>query len=137
MKNMLKVLVIVILPLFLLTADLPLLLCDADAVLGVRRRAVRRGVVIGAAATGTAAAASTSATATAQQQSATAQQQAASVPSPPPSGTTLPVGTVVHALPADCTPQAIGGVEYYYCGGNYYRTAFQGSNLVYVTATPQ
>ena len=29
-----------------------------------------------------------------------------------------------------------GGVEYYQCGKNYYRAAFQGSQLVYVTAKP-
>ena len=146
MKTMLKVLIIVIMPFFVLTADLPFLMVDlvsdANAVLGVRRRAVRRGVVIGTAAAESAAAtsANAAATTTAQQQSATAQQQSATaqptVPSPQPSGTTLPMGTIVHTLPANCPAQAIGGVEYYYCGGNYYRTAFQGSNLVYVTATP-
>jgi len=29
------------------------------------------------------------------------------------------------------------GVECYYCGGNFYRAAFQGNNLVYVTAKPE
>jgi hypothetical protein len=71
--------------------------------------------------------------ATAQQQSATAAQQAAAAP---PSGQALPLGTVVTALPAGCTPTTSGGVEYQKCGANYYRTAFQGSNLVYVTAQP-
>jgi hypothetical protein len=168
MKIILKVLIIVTMPLFVLTADLPFLMVDlvpdANAILGVRRRAVRRGVVIGAAAaestaaTNTNAAAATTAqqqsataqqqsataqqqSATAQQQSATAQQQSATAqkttPPPPPSGTALPMGTVVHTLPANCPAKAINGVEYYYCGGNYYRTAFQGSNLIYVTATPQ
>jgi hypothetical protein len=28
-------------------------------------------------------------------------------------------------------------VEYYYCGGNFYRAMFQGNTLVYVTAKPQ
>jgi hypothetical protein len=28
-------------------------------------------------------------------------------------------------------------VEYYYCGGNFYRAVFQGNNLVYVTAQPK
>lgn len=129
-------------PLFLLTADLPFLMVDlipdANAVLGVRRRALRRGVIIGEAAA-TSNANATAAT-TAQQQSATAQQQSATAqqtaPPPSPSGTTLPLGTVVHTLPPDCPAKAINGVEYYYCGGNYYRTAFQGNNLVYVTANP-
>ncbi len=119
MKTMLKVLIIAIMPLFVLTADLPFLMVDlvpdAHAIFGVRRRALRRGVIIGeAAATST---------------------NAAVTPSPP--GATLPMGTVVHTLPADCPAKAIGGVEYYNCGGNYYRTAFQGSNLVYVTANPK
>jgi hypothetical protein len=156
MKTMLKILVIITMPLFVLTADLPFLMVDlvpdAQAIFGVRRRAVRRGVIIGeAAATSTNSAATTaqqqSATAqqqsaTAQQQSATAQQQVATAQqqtaAPPPAtpGTALPMGTIVHTLPAGCPAKAIGGVEYYFCGGNYYRTAFQGSNLVYVTANP-
>jgi hypothetical protein len=49
----------------------------------------------------------------------------------------LPLGTVVSALPAGCTPTPVGGVEYYYCGGNFYRTAFQGNSLVFVTAKPE
>lgn len=144
MKTMLKILVIVTMPLFVLTADLPFLMVDlvpdAHAIFGVRRRALRRGVIIGeAAATSTNAAAATTAqqqSATAQQQATTAQQQTAA-PTPATPGTVLPMGTIVHTLPAGCPAKAIGGVEYYFCGGNYYRTAFQGSNLVYVTANPQ
>ncbi len=146
MKTMLKVLVIVTMPLFVLTADLPFLICDlvpdAHAILGVRRRAVRRGVIIGAAAAENSASAAATTTAqqqsaTAQQQAATAQQQTTAAPAPSAPGATLPMGTIVHTLPAGCPAKAIGGVEYYFCGGNYYRTAFQGSNLVYVTANPQ
>jgi len=75
--------------------------------------------------------------ATAQQQSAAAQQQAASAPPPAPApGQALPLGTVVSTLPAGCSQTSKGGIEYYQCGPNYYRTAFQGSNLVYVTAQP-
>ena len=43
------------------------------------------------------------------------------------------IGTVVPALPAGCAAVAKGGVEYYQCGSVYYRAAFQGNNLVYVT----
>jgi hypothetical protein len=68
----------------------------------------------------------------AQQQAAAAQQQAAAA-SP---GKTLPVGTVVPALPAGCTPKTVGGVAYHVCGNDFYRAAFQGSTLVYVTAQP-
>jgi hypothetical protein len=69
--------------------------------------------------------------ATAQQQSATAQQQAAG------SGKSLPLGTVVSALPPGCTPSTVGGVNYYYCGGNFYQAMYQGSTLVYVTTQPK
>ena len=79
--------------------------------------------------------------ATAQQQAAAAQQQAAAAapPAPPPAaaGKPLPLGTVVSALPGGCTSTPVGGVEYYYCGGNFYRAVFQGNNLVYVTAKPE
>jgi len=133
---------------------------DADAIFGVRRRAWRRGVVMGASM-GAAGAASASAAAseqqaamaqqqaaTAQQQAATAQQQATAAqrqataaappaPSPGGAGKPLPLGTVVSALPPGCTSTPVGGVEYYYCGGNFYRAVFQGNSLVYVTAQPK
>ena len=51
-------------------------------------------------------------------------------------GKSLPVGTVVPALPAGCTPKTVGGVAYHVCGNDFYRAAFQGSTLVYVTAQP-
>ena len=57
------------------------------------------------------------------------------VNTPPPAAppvTTVPVGTVVQALPAGCTSVTVGGVNYSDCGGVFYKTAFQGSNLVYV-----
>lgn len=108
------------------------LVSEAQAVFGVRRRAVRRGVVVGSSMAAADAAASNEAAVSA----------AAAAPPPPPppapaaSGKPLPLGTVVSALPAGCTSTPVGGVEYYYCGGNFYRTAFQGNQLVYVTAKP-
>jgi hypothetical protein len=99
---------------------------EAHAILGVRRRAVRRGVIIGS----TMAAGS----------AANAQSQPAAAPAPAPapaaSGKPLPLGTVVSSLPAGCTSTPVDGVDYYYCGGNFYRAVFQGNNLVYVTAKP-
>lgn len=156
MKTLLKGIIIVTAPLMMLTADISFLMVDlvpdANAVFGVRRRAVRRGVAIGAAASTNAATSATAQqqTATAQQQSATAQQQAATAQQQSataqqqaavPSGTTasknaLPLGTIVNALPPGCASKPVNGVEYYYCGQNYYRAAFQGNNLVYVTAQP-
>ncbi|MDZ7652633.1 MAG: hypothetical protein U5L03_08850 [Burkholderiaceae bacterium] len=67
--------------------------------------------------------------ATAQQQATTAQQQAAAAARPPGAPA---VGSVVNALPAGCKPETKSGVEYQNCGGVYYRSAFQGNNLVYV-----
>jgi len=52
-------------------------------------------------------------------------------------GTLLPLSTVVSALPAGYVSTPVGGVEYYYCGGNFYRAVFQGNTPVYVTAQPK
>jgi hypothetical protein len=138
-----------------------LLVPDAYAIYGTRRRTARRtAVVVGsassaqtaqaqqqaAAAEQQAAAAEADATAAeaeaaeAQQQSAAAQQQPtapppAPAPAAPPPGA-LPIGTIVTQLPAGCPSTVINNVEYYSCGGNYYRAAFQGSQLVYVTTQP-
>jgi predicted lipid-binding transport protein (Tim44 family) len=142
----------------MLIADVPLLpvqlVPDANAILGVRRRTA---VVVGAtvhaedsaqmaqaqqqtAAAQQQAAASQQEAAAAKQEAAAAKQQtAAAPPAPPPAaaGTPLPLGTVVAALPAGCTSTPVGGVQYYYCGGNFYRAVFQGNALVYVTAQPK
>jgi hypothetical protein len=75
-------------------------------------------------------------TAAAQQQTATAQQQAA----PPPAvaaGSPLPLGTVVAALPGGCTTTPVDGVNYYYCGGNFYQAVYEGSALKYITVKPK
>jgi hypothetical protein len=134
----------------MLLTEVPLLpmplVSDAHAILGVRRRTA---VVVGTevhAADEAQIAKSQQQTAAAQQQTAAAQQQAAAAkqeaaaapPAPPPAaaGNPLPLGTVVAALPPGCTSTPVGGVEYYYCGGNFYRAVFQGTQLVYVTAKP-
>jgi hypothetical protein len=75
-------------------------------------------------------------TAAAQQQTATAQQQA----TPPPAvaaGSPLPLGTVVAALPGGCTTTPVDGVNYYYCGGNFYQAVYEGSALKYITVKPK
>ncbi len=163
MKTMLKIAVLTTSLVVMLIVDIPFLpvqlVPDADAIFGVRRRSFARGVVIGASmasagARSEQAASSQQQTAAAQQQAAAAQQQAAVAqqqaaaaqqqaamaarPAPPPAaaGTPLPLGTVVSALPAGCTSTPTGGVEYFYCGGNFYRAAFQGNTVVYVTAKP-
>ncbi len=57
-------------------------------------------------------------------------------PAPAPATGPLPVGMVVAQLPAGCVSAPVSGVEYYLCGGNYYRASFQGNNLVYVVQSP-
>lgn len=111
---------------------------------GVARRTTRRVVAVGATSAAMAAGAEQSAlaqqqAATAQQQAATAQQQqavaqqqaaVAAQQSRPPWAPAI--GTVVQSLPGGCSSAPRGGIEYYDCGGVSYRSAFQGSNLVYV-----
>ncbi len=156
MKTILKIAVLapVLILLFLLDVppEVPLqvqLVPEAQAIFGVRRRAFRRGAVVGATAGATEAAAASQqkqAAAAQQQQAAAAQHPAAAAPppaaaaapAPPPvaAGKPLPLGTVVSSLPAGCTSTPVGGIDYFYCGGNFYRAVFQGNNLVYVTAQP-
>jgi hypothetical protein len=157
MKTIFKISVAAVVLSSMLVADLPFLpvqaVPEAQAIFGVWRRHARRWAVVGTAAVATTAAATTAAaaseTAAAQQQAAAAQQQAASAqqqtaaaqqqaaPAPPAAGKQLPIGTVVSALPSGCVSTPVGGVEYYYCGGNFYRAVFQGNQLVYVTAQPK
>jgi phosphopantothenoylcysteine synthetase/decarboxylase len=102
------------------------------SVAGVARRTTRRVV---AATTATTSARAQQKAATAQQQQATAQQQAASAQQQAaaarPAGAPA-IGTVVSSLPAGCKPETQSGVEVQNCGGAYDRSAFQGTNLVYV-----
>ena len=118
---------------------------QAHAILGVRRRAFRRGAIIGASE----AEASAKKQQQQEQQKQQQQQQHQAAPAAPAhaapaaasapaaaTGKPLPLGTVVHALPGGCTQTPVGGVQYYYCGGNFYRAVFQGNSLVYVTAQP-
>lgn len=166
MKATIKIFSISAALLAMLLADIPLLpmqlVPDAQAIFGVRRRtAFRTAVIVGGAASAEVAAANNRAAvaqqqaltaqqqaAAAEQQAAAAKQQAAPAPAPapapasaqtppaPPAGGTLPLGSVVSALPSGCATQAINGIEYYHCGSNYYRAVFQGNSLVYVTTKP-
>ncbi len=100
---------------------------QAHAIFGVRRRSFAMGMIVGENA------------AAGHQQAAAPPPAPSAPPSAPPSaaaGQTLPLGTVVAALPPGCTSTPVGGVEYYYCAGNFYRAVFQGNQLVYVTAKP-
>ena len=102
------------------------LMADSHAYAGRARRTRRRGVAVGYAAGKSAAE---------QQQTTSSSRQPANAP--PPQYGPLPIGTVVSQLPAGCTTMVAGNVQYYHCGENYFRAAFQGNNLVYVTANPE
>ncbi len=143
MKTTFKIAILATSLFLMLMADIPFLteqlVPEAEAIFGVRRRALRRGVIIGSTMAASEAATTSHQQSASQQQATTAQPQAAAPPPPAQaaSGKPLPLGTVVSALPAGCTSTPVGGVEYYYCGGNFYRAVFQGNKLVYVTAKPK
>ncbi len=98
---------------------------------GVARRTAYRTTVAA-----TSAAAATTAAAQQSAAAAAAAAKPAAPPPPPPADGPLPVGMVVTQLPSGCVSAPISGVEYYLCGGNYYRASFQGNNLVYVVQKP-
>jgi hypothetical protein len=149
MKTIFKSIIITITLVFMFIADVPflfeLLVPEAEAIYGVRRRTRRRtAVVVGSVAAANTAAAQQQAAAAqqqaaaAKQEAAAAKQQSAAVPAAPPpaaAGKPLPLGTVVTTLPAGCTSTPVG-VQYYNCGADTYRAVFQGNTLVYVTAEP-
>ncbi len=73
-----------------------------------------------------------------KEKNAAAQQQAAAPQQPvAAAGSPLPLGTVVATLPGGCAPTPVGGVNYYYCGGNFYQAVYEGSSLKYVTTMPK
>lgn len=150
MNKVLKIAVVV--------SAITMMVPEANAIFGVRRRtAVVTAAVVETddaakmAQSQQQAAAAEQQTIAAQQQTIAAQQQAAAAkpqpaaapaaappatPPPAAAGKPLPMGTVVSTLPPGCVATPVGGVEYYYGGGNFYRAVFQGNSLVYVTAQP-
>ena len=166
MKPIGKIAGAVIILFLMFIADLPnlseKLVPEAQAFRG-RGAAFVVGAAVGSAGS-SAAAASASASqqqaAAAQQQAATAQQQAAAAQQqaaiekekaavaqqqaalaqphrPPPPGNRCRWGPSFPPFPEDVFPHRSGGVNYYYCGGNFYQAAYQGSSLVYVTTKPK
>ena len=63
-----------------------------------------------------------------------AQEQAAQAE--PAQGDHLPYSTVVTKLPEGCDKVVVNDVQYYHCGNDYYRAAYQENNLVYITTEP-
>lgn len=94
------------------------------SVAGVARRTTRRRAVAYTATASTAAV-------TTSQAAAPPSSQPAHAPAGAP-----PIGSIVTTLPQGCVESPQGGIEYYNCGGVYYRPAFQGNNLVYVVQNP-
>jgi len=77
----------------------------------------------------------------AHDQEAAAAQQAAAQPAPAPAPAPaptdkLPIGTISQTLPANCVTIPSGDAKFYQCGSNYYREAYQGTTLVYITTDP-
>lgn len=124
MKTILKSLTPVIVIVLLTIVDIPLLpvelVPEAQAIFGVRRRTAVVAYSAGAASANAKASSS-------QQQVAPAPQPAAAQPV-----SAIPVGTIEEKLPAECVAVTVGNVKYQECSGVFYRTAFQGNNLVYV-----
>jgi hypothetical protein len=48
----------------------------------------------------------------------------------------VPVGTVVRAVPADCTSLLVANVAYQRCGNTWYRPSYSGSTVTYTVVTP-
>jgi type IV secretory pathway VirJ component len=108
---------------------------DADAEVAAAQQQAAAAQQEAAAAQQQAAAAEAELAAE-REKSAAAQQQAPAAPPPAAAGSPLPLGTVVATLPGGCTETPVGGVNYYYCGGNFYKAVYEGSTLKYVTANP-
>lgn len=116
---------------------------DAKAIIGVAPggSVVRRHAIVATAAVAESSASSSQAQAQPTPAPApAAAAPAAAAPVPPPAaaaaGGAVALGTVVTALPAGCSSQPVGQVNYYKCGTVYYQAAFQGTTLVYVSVAP-
>ncbi len=116
---------------------------------GVARRSMYRAAVWNAAAVNAAAAnaatanmaaanaaAAQAAAANAAAAQAAAANAAAAAANAQRIAATLPIGTTVPYLPPGCTSSVISGVNYFYCGGVYYRAGFQGNSIVYIVSQP-
>jgi hypothetical protein len=93
---------------------------------GVARRTTRRVVYADTAVAASTAAAATASAATYNPPPPPPQQP------PPQASGGAPIGTVVQALPGGCKSVTVSGTEYHDCSGSFYKTGFQGNNLVYV-----
>src|SRR5882724_3252312 len=115
---------------------------------GVARRSMYRTAVVASATSAAAAnaaaanmayanaAAAQAAAANAAAAQAAAANAAAAAAAAQRAAAALPIGTTVPYLPPGCDSTVIGGVNYFYCGGVYYRAGFQGNSVVYIVSVP-
>ena len=116
---------------------------------GVARRSMYRAAVYNAAAMNAAAynaAAANYAYANAAQAQASAANAAAaqaaaanaaaSAAAAQRAATALPIGSTVPYLPPNCSSSVINGVNYFNCGGVYYKPGYEGNHIVYIVSTP-
>ena len=146
MKNILTVVVLVLMFMFSVEIDLnkeiPVQISTAEnaqafigrpatpmSYAGVARRTTYRRAATTTAVVATTASASAAAAASAAQQPTTVVVVNQASPAPV---SAVPIGTVVQTLPSGCKSVVVGGVKYTDCAGAFYKTAFQGNNLVYV-----
>jgi hypothetical protein len=162
MKTFLMPIVLAASLLFMSIADLPNsslrvgFVKNAEAIIGMprtplsyagvarrsmyREAAVASTVAVTSAAAANAAsanmAAANAAAAQAAAANAAAAQAAAAAAAAHAASATLPIGTMVPSLPPGCTSTVISGVNYFQCGGVYYRAGFQGNSVVYIESAP-
>jgi len=132
---------------------------DAEAIIGmpwtplsfagVARRSMYRQAAWNAAAVNAAAAnaaaanmaaanaaAAQAAAANAAAAQAAAANAAAAAAAAQRAAASLPIGTTVPYLPPNCTSSVINGVNYFNCGGIYYKAGFEGNHIVYIVSVP-
>ena len=115
------------------------------SVAGVARRSMYRQAVVASEVNAAAAAANMAAANAAAEQAAAANAAAAQVAAANAeaaaaaaqrAAAALPIGATVPYLPPGCGSMVIGGVDYFNCGGVYYRAGFQGKSVVYIVSVP-
>ena len=148
MKKITRVFTPALLLVTMCIVDIPLLpvdlVPDAQAIFGVRRRTAVVAYSAGKSSGAAAASASQQQAAAAQQQAAYSQQQAAAAEQEAAAAqqqaafaqqtsSGVPTGTVIKALPDGCVPVTVGSAQYQKCDATFYRVAFMGNEVVYVS----
>src|SRR6266576_2273115 len=111
------------------------------SVAGVARRSMYREaavvttVAVTSAAAANAAAANMAAANAAAAHAAAANAEAAAAAAQR-AAAALPIGAMVPSLPPGCSSTVINGVNFFNCGGIFYRAGFQGNNVVYIVSVP-